>query len=712
MRAKVLVIAVLIVVLLSLLPVSVSAVSSTVDGHIDVYEANSFANNRMSFYAEGCWFKFWVDQQLGYYSSLAYGNETWAAETLYSASSARAGLQVDYDGTYVHVIRCAMDAGRTLWYQRGRPWGNGTISWDGEHYLRDANTNDYSASLSGYPSIKVDTNGYPWVAWSLYDGPDGDNDVCVMKSSVKDGNWTTENTWTIGSGKYYMKVQLLSLSGGRMTATWSSNYTTAKKAVSIRQWDTSSWLAEKKTVTYPQDFYYWSVCDDGSGVDLVLLGNTNHNIIYDRYDAVNNHWESEVIVKYGATVTACPVLSRSTDTGKMRVWWESDPLYDSIYYCENDGYGWSEEVLMLTEAGGLPESQHFLSADVSGLNVNTGVYYLDLSSALMFGKLFAAGQGTPVGLAMSADNVTTHEATLVGKVVWDGDYEEYCNATFYWYGGINLGSVAYEGNVSTGEYPSVNIGNLTPNKSYAFYMELANEFGSSQSNRFQFTTLVLNEAEAPMVETTKVDQLWTGVYNGEDICQAWFYGSIKSDGGLDCVGGFQYRLEGSSTWITFEPMTTISGVQEYPLKRTGMGFMGVQYHLQKGKFYEYRAQARNAMGTGYGEIKEFVSAGVSAPGSTPGTGGGGIHIPFIGNWDWFGLGEGIGHFLLALVISIGLVILVAMKVKGTGQTICCIGMGLACIVGFSVVGWFPIWAVVLVGLVVGVAGLFMIMKGH
>lgn len=153
---------------------------------------------RRTVYAEGRYWAFWLENSVSdhvYYSSSTDG-ASWEAVTNFDVASVSSTNQIAiaFDGTYVHIgLRCTGYTGvvyyPVMYYFRGDPASNGTISWNAQDLLT-ALANDQS--LYGF-SINVDSNGYPWVIYGArkptYPGYYGS--VVVIKSSTNDGTWTT-----------------------------------------------------------------------------------------------------------------------------------------------------------------------------------------------------------------------------------------------------------------------------------------------------------------------------------------------------------------------------------------------------------------------------------------------------------------------------------------------------------------------------------------
>jgi hypothetical protein len=180
-------------------------------------------------------------------------------------------------------------------------------------------------------------------------------------------------------------------------------------------------------------------------------------------------------------------------------------------------------------------------------------------------------------------------------------------------------------------------------------------------------------------------------------------GHLNYDGGDKCQTGFQYRKKPSEEWINgWNPTSGGYWYSDQP-------FACILSNLTPRDEYEYRAMAKNVMGTGYGSVMEFTVPYGAVPTST----GGGIDIedliPEQYKNIFAGLSSGV-KLLLAIIINIGGVVVVAAKLgrsKGVGIAAGVTGLGL--LILFIIIGWYPSWVLILCGAVVGLLVLFFIM---
>jgi len=312
------------------------------------------------------------------------------------------------------------------------------------------------------------------------------------------------------------------------------------------------------------------------------------------------------------------------------------------------------------------------------------------------------GSSAPYGETTGATDITAHSATINAHCVTSGGVGN-CSAVFMWGSLMQDGNQTY-GNVASGEDFSIGLTGLIPNSEYGYWVVFTNEVGSYWTTPVElFDTLTTTEVEAPYVVT----DVTTDIGNTSAV----LHGRIAYDGNLDCFVGFQYRVSGSGTWIN--GWNDMYETHNWEPWRTGDSFSASLSNLLVNTSYEVRAQAKNTLGTGYGTVKVFTTSYsmYAQPTPTAGPGGGGIvppvNLPFHLNANV--------KLILALVTTIGgmLVIGILMGQHGGGNTagVVILAYGLACVVGFSVYGFYPFYVLYLIGGIVAL-GLLLTLAGR
>jgi hypothetical protein len=284
--------------------------------------ATSYPFQHKSFYAAG---RFWVFYSDG--TNMVYRTSTdgitWTSDTAVRAATAGYLFSVWFDGTYLHY---AYAAGTSIYYRRGTPNSDGTITWSA-----DEQTVPTKYNQARFPMVSVDSNGYVWIGYidftSSYYYP------YVIKSGNNDGTWgttpsgfpyqlstTSSNNWG---------VSVISLTSGKMLVIYGSQETGTVKA---RRWDGSAWGTEVATTSAIQAGYYHSAVAQGDDVHLVFLKYSTYDVIYTKYSYATNSFSAEVTLRATATLSSAPVISIDTVTNDLYVFWAGYPTANHIYF--------------------------------------------------------------------------------------------------------------------------------------------------------------------------------------------------------------------------------------------------------------------------------------------------------------------------------------------------------------------------------------------
>lgn len=139
-------------------------------------------NSRKAFYVNGRFWVFYSDGTNLVYSSTIDG-VTWTTPVSLGLCYYGYHGTVFFDGTYLHHARYHPF---NLYYRRGIPDVDGTITWSAEEQTVYAGT---LTDVHYAPMTAVDSEGYAWIG-TLYH--DGTNYLPkVFKNAKKDGTWTT-----------------------------------------------------------------------------------------------------------------------------------------------------------------------------------------------------------------------------------------------------------------------------------------------------------------------------------------------------------------------------------------------------------------------------------------------------------------------------------------------------------------------------------------
>jgi hypothetical protein len=119
-------------------------------------------------------------------------------------------FSVWFDGTYVHYAFVDPTAMENLYYRRGKPNPDGSITWSAGEQI--AFSNPYGVDI---PMVAVDSGGYPVIGFLSHDLP------WVTKSARNDGVWETAGGFPYQlSTSASVRVAIAPLSNGKFYALY------------------------------------------------------------------------------------------------------------------------------------------------------------------------------------------------------------------------------------------------------------------------------------------------------------------------------------------------------------------------------------------------------------------------------------------------------------------------------------------------------------
>jgi len=299
---------------------------------------------RKGFYANGRFWAFYDSKTEGVWTgTMTYRSSvdgiTWSDPTVIGTTTGHgSGSSVYYDGTYLHYSRTHNITLGGLYYRRGLPNSDGTITWSAEEQEIIA------LFMCGDPVIIVDSNGYPWVGYCYFpSGPLSGAWWRAAKSSTKDGTWTTEHTTKLAES--YDNVdpplgEIVALTGGKVYSVYI--YPSGELCLGGQLWNGSSWggnevIKDTVLATYHSEASAISVGDDVY-VSYLTLADGAPSVKKRTYGV---GWGSEETVYPTGDNTCSPVLGYDAVTGDIYCFWESSPTTDHIYYKQRSAGIWS-----------------------------------------------------------------------------------------------------------------------------------------------------------------------------------------------------------------------------------------------------------------------------------------------------------------------------------------------------------------------------------
>lgn len=239
---------------------------------------------RRTFYTNGRFWVFYGDgTNTGWRSST--DGTTWSSFTAIGAGLQGRRIAIYWDGTYVNYER-SIPTNDYIYYRRGVPNSDGTITWDAERTVATGTVKDYG-------SVAKDSNGYPWVAYSYYVASYTPR---IRQATALDGSaWGTDTELDATGGT--IGPAALQLPSGKMYAIWCY-YTPAEGSRELRGklYNGSSWGVLATIDTNVKSYANWSAVVYGSTVYLVYTKGTTNNVVFRSWTEAGG-WTSETTLE-------------------------------------------------------------------------------------------------------------------------------------------------------------------------------------------------------------------------------------------------------------------------------------------------------------------------------------------------------------------------------------------------------------------------------
>lgn len=281
---------------------------------------------------------FWVDRDGGV-GDILYATSTdgssWSSSTTVRSATCGDEFSVWFDGTYVHYAWAWIS---NIFYRRGTPNADGTISWSAAEQEVDL-----SPSNASYAMVSVDSNGYAWVAYI-----DNNNYARVIKSGNNNGTWGTTPAGfphELTSDGIVWYPSIIPLTSGRMLAVYGRGIATLR----VKRWNGSNWSIEKASSTQLGNGWCYSAAPEGDDAHIVFTSKTSpYPIKYVKYVYSSDSLSSEETAR-SSTVsnTTAPAISVDSATSDIYMFWSRTDT-DKIYYRKRTTV-WETEVEWLDE---------------------------------------------------------------------------------------------------------------------------------------------------------------------------------------------------------------------------------------------------------------------------------------------------------------------------------------------------------------------------
>ncbi|KPJ71708.1 hypothetical protein AMJ50_01065 [Parcubacteria bacterium DG_74_3] len=290
-----------------------------------------------SFYANGrYWVWYCTNGNWGYRSST--DGSSWSNFATVSGCWNTEGwhCSVFFDGTYVHWQRNNLTSGFDLFYQRGIPNSDGSITWSaGTQTVHNGSL--FNRHDEG--TIAVDSNGYAFI----WDKHYSSNTPYAWKNATNTGVWITDTgfPYKLNTGTTEWRGLIVPLTNGKMYAV----YAVENQVIRGRLWNGSNWEAEETNVA---DYNLASVPEWGGALSATAMGDD----VYFAYlrastpqvrfnkRVYGTGWQtSDELVQDSVTNRSAPVITMDTSTGDSYVFWAGSPAANHIYYKRRMSWG-------------------------------------------------------------------------------------------------------------------------------------------------------------------------------------------------------------------------------------------------------------------------------------------------------------------------------------------------------------------------------------
>jgi hypothetical protein len=355
--------------------------------------AISYPYQRKSFYANGLFWIFFFNGSHMVYSTSTDGI-TWSSPIAVRPVLDGEGFSIFFDGTYVHY---AASYSTVLYYRRGTPNTDGSITWDTEQ-----------TAASGYtfrgPVIAIDSNGLPWIGY-LRD--DGANYYTFITSSTSSPTWNTRigHPFQLGTFSYFTaRAVPVPLTGGKV-------YVIYNRPNAGRLWSGSAWSSAETLDTYTLE----------KSMSAIAIGDDIHYVYTRAYPTwaimyqkrtYGIGWENAVILQDNvpSTDTPFPTLTLEPMTNSLYVFWAGSPTANHIFYKKNVDGSWSNlPIDLITESTSIT-SNNIITSFYQVYNNKIGLIYMT-GTASPYNVIFAYLTGNKMRLDCGDIRFTDSDGT-------------------------------------------------------------------------------------------------------------------------------------------------------------------------------------------------------------------------------------------------------------------------------------------------------------
>jgi hypothetical protein len=350
--------------------------------------AVNYPKQRKVFHMSGLIWVFYSDGTHGVFRTSADG-VTWSAPTMFGEGG-HFGHRFGgwFDGVYFHYALCTSALGADVYYRRGKPNHDGTITWSAPLQVVHDTPQDMNAM---YPKIIVDANGCPWISFMqlVYQVPNTPPYYAtVLKAATNDGTWTTAPNFPFTlvhkTVEGYPDPVGAPLSNGK-TLWFYNTYVDEQYVYAARGWNGTAWEDEQVVVSPGSPYSFFNVVGDGDDVHVV---HGNGTIIYQKR-AHDGSWSQPF--KVGSNASGHSSITRVGPDHVIVTW--LDLSNNSVQFRElAEGIGGDAVVLV-------DESADHLADPNNGMNMNTMV---NSSEHFIHAVAYSTGDASPFRVKFAA----------------------------------------------------------------------------------------------------------------------------------------------------------------------------------------------------------------------------------------------------------------------------------------------------------------------
>lgn len=316
-----------------LLPLNAQPSTPSVVGISSVTYAIASGPCRNCFPASGLYWAFYFtgtpSATMGYCTSS--DGQTWSNLTAIASRN----CYIWYNGSVMDYVSAYGANNSGLFYRRGIPQANGTITWPvSEQTVVPAVANITYLNCFAF----IDSNGYPWITYVSKNLTDNTYYPFVTKAQFNNGTWGTTPSGfpyklsTTSSSTWMASVT--PLTSGKILALYGYQGATLK----AQSWNTTNWSAETSTAsilnwngshgTEP----YSSVAQGDNAQVVYMCGSTTYSLNSTTYVYKTNSFATtEQTITTNVWAGSFPWLSIDAATNNTWVFWAGTPSLNHIY---------------------------------------------------------------------------------------------------------------------------------------------------------------------------------------------------------------------------------------------------------------------------------------------------------------------------------------------------------------------------------------------